>query len=218
MTRMVTLGEIATVQQGISRSGRGAGAREGPWQVQLATASAIQADRLLLDQLETVALEYNSRTERYLLRHGDLLVTARSTSARMALVPLEASRAVADASLLIVRSLDPLLPLGPYLWWYFTSYAGRTQVEARMVGATILSLPARSLMEIELPLPAEPQLELIAGLVVASEQAYAAALGAATLRRTIFRDRIIDDLHEGRPGGIVGAHGVRPRAGVRPTP
>jgi hypothetical protein len=209
VARMVTLGKIATVQQGMSRSGRSAGAREGSWQIRLATASDIQNDRLVLDELETIAIEHNPRTERYLLQSGDVLVTARSTKAKMALVPPSATRVVADAGLLLVRGSFPFVPIGPYLWWYLTSLHGRAQVEQRMVGVAILSLSPRSLMEIELPLPTDTELDAIAELVDASERAFTAGVAAAELRRTLYRDQIIAQLRRAAPEGLATSLEVR---------
>jgi hypothetical protein len=192
MTRRVRLGDVASISQGMSSSGRAAGAREGDWAVRVASVGDIQDDRLRLDDLDERRIEQNVKTEKHLLRPDDVLVTARSSAFKAALVPPTVERTVADATLSVVRAHQ--LDLGPYLWWYLTAPPGRDPARAEMTGATVLSLPVARLAELLLPLPPLVELRRIAELVEASERAYAAAIDAARLRRTLFRDTIIAQL------------------------
>jgi hypothetical protein len=194
LVRLMRLGDVATVRQGISRHGRGAGARAGDWQVRVVTASDIQDDRLMLDGAATAGLEQSERAERYLVEPGDVLLTARSNSVKAALAPPAATRTLADAGLLIVRGSELFVPLGPYLWWYFTSATGRPRVRALMRGQTILSLSPFELAEMTVPLPPDDELYGIADLVEASEAAHVAAVEAAWLRRTVIRDAVVERL------------------------
>jgi restriction endonuclease S subunit len=194
MTRLVRLQEVASVRQGLGMSGRAAGSRSGSWLVKVVSIGAIQDDWLSFEQVQSIALERSSRTERHLLEPDDVLVTARSTVFKVALVPPSATRTLADSSLLVVR--PALHGLGPYLWWYLTSTSGRQQAEARMVGSTVLALTASALEDLELPLPEQEALYRIAELVEASEQAYRAAIEAARLRRGLVRDAVIARLSQ----------------------
>lgn len=193
MAKLVKLGEVAEIRQGLSTSGRGAGKRPGNWQVRVISVGSLQEDRLVPDGLETLTIEQNVKTEKHLLETDDLLVTARSTLLKAALVPPLPFRAVADATLLVLRPRAP--EMGPYLWWFLTSSYGRQLVQARMTGSTtLLSLTATNLGEVDVPLPAPHDLNLIAELVEASERAYGAAIEAARLRRTLFRDETVQRL------------------------
>jgi hypothetical protein len=192
MTKLVRFGDLASISQGMGLSGRAAGAREGDWEVRVASIGDIQDDRLRLADLDTRFIDQNVKTEKHLLRPDDVLVTARSSAFKAALVPPSVTRTVADATVSVVRSEDP--DLGPYLWWYLTSPAGREQAKARMTGATVLSLSGTSLAELAVPLPPRATLRHIAELVEASEQAYATAMEASRLRRTLFRDTIVGGL------------------------
>ena len=60
--------------------------------------------------------------------------------------------------------------------------------------ATIMSLSARSLGDVEVPVPSPRQLDIIVRLVEASEAAYAATVKAVRLRRQTLRNAIIDDV------------------------
>jgi hypothetical protein len=192
---IVRLGAIATVSQGMSRSGRGAGARPGGWRVRAVSSGDIQGERLLLDRAEPIAIEQNDRTLKHLLRPADLVVAARSTGFKAALVPASVERTVADASLNVVRAEDPSLT--SYLWWYLTYPPLRAKMQALMVGGTVQSLPAHALADFELPLPAPRDLDRIADLVEVAERAYAAGIEAAELRRSIARDAAIGRLVPG---------------------
>ena len=75
-----------------------------------------------------------------------------------------------------------------------------------MVTATITSLAASSIGDIEAPLPTPHELKTVDNLVEASEQVYTAAIEAARLRRETVRDSVIGDIVSGKkrrqsPGG-----------------
>jgi hypothetical protein len=123
-----------------------------------------------------------------------VLVTARSTLVKAALVPPLVESTAADATLLVIRREDRFPDLGPYLWWHLTSRVGRDRLQARMTGSTVLALSATSLAKLEVPIPDARTMRLVADLVVASERAYGSAVEAARLRRAMFRDGIVDDL------------------------
>ena len=92
------------------------------------------------------------RAERHLLRPFDLLVTARTGSVQVALVPPEVSRTVAGITLLVVRAKQPETGMGHWLWYCLTSSQGRAQLAKLMtVSATLKSLSARNLGEISGP-------------------------------------------------------------------
>src|SRR5688572_4997554 len=107
MPPLVRLADIATITQGLNRSGQGAGARSGDWEVRLVSVGTIHDDRLRLDEAEAAAIEQNVKTQKYLLYPHDLLLTARSTLFKAAIVPPPPSPTVADATLFIVRPHDP---------------------------------------------------------------------------------------------------------------
>ncbi|HEY7065936.1 MAG TPA: hypothetical protein VII06_30970 [Chloroflexota bacterium] len=188
-TPLVRLAEVAHIAQGMGLTGRAAGAREGNWAVRVASVGDIQDDRLRVDALEARQIDRNVKTEKHLLQPDDVLVTARSSAYKAALVPPSETHTVADATLLVVRSKQP--DLGPYLWWYLTAPPGREQALARMTSVGVPALTAASLGELELPLPGPAELRHLTMLIETTEQAYAAAMEAAHLRRTLYRDAIV---------------------------
>lgn len=194
---MKSIAELANIHQGLSRAGHGAGARRGPWMLRIVESSDVRDDGWLdMDSLNEVGLVHSVHTEeRHLLRPFDLLVTARTGFVQIALVPPDVSRTVAGVTLLVVRAKQPESGMAHWLWYYLTSSMGRTQLARRMtVSATLKSLSARNLGEVQVPVPSPRDLDTVARLVEASEVAYASAVEAARLRRETLRDSVIDEI------------------------
>ena len=148
-----------------------------------------------LDGLRQVSVARGGRTERHLLRPYDVLVTARAGSTRVVLVPPSVSRTVAGATLLVVRPIDPGSGMGHYLWYYLTSSHGIAALEARVTtSATMRALSVRDLGEIGIPIPLPQELDQVATLVEASEEAFLTAMEAVRLRRATIRDSVIGEI------------------------
>lgn len=164
--------------------------------LRIVESSAVGDDGWLdIDGLREIGLGHGVRTERHLLRPFDLLVTARTGSVQIALVPPDVSRTVAGVTLLVVRVKQPELGMAHWLWYYLTSFIGRTQLTRRtMASATFKSLSARNLGEVQVPVPSPRDLDTIARLMEASEAAYASAVKAVRLCREMLRDSVIDEI------------------------
>ena len=193
---MTLIVELADIYQGLARAGRGAGARPGAWILRIVESSDLHDGGWLdLHGLREVGVLQGVRTERHLLRPFDVLVTARSGSVQVALVPPDVSRTVAGVTLLVVRPKESETGMGHWLWYYLSSAHGRGQLAKRMtVTASLKSLSARSLGEIEVPVPTARELDAVARLVEASEAAYTEAVEAARLRREALRDAVIQEI------------------------
>ena len=63
-----------------------------------------------------------------------------------------------------------------------------------MTNVTIRSLSARDLGEIRLPIPTLRELDIVASLVEASEEAFSMAMEVASLRRATLRDSVIGEI------------------------
>ena len=104
-------------------------------------------------------------------------------------MPPDVSRTVAGITLLVVRPREPESGMGHWLWYFLTSTHGRAEMTKRMtVSATVTSLSASNLGEIEVLVPFQHDLTMLVRLVEASESAYTAAVEAARLRRESLRD------------------------------
>ena len=164
--------------------------------LRIVESSDLRDDRCpAIDSLREIGVFQSVRTERHLLRPFDVLVTARSGTVQVALVPPDVSRTVAGVTLLVVRPHEPESGMGHWLWYFLTSTRGRAQLARRMtVTATLKSLSARSLGEVSVPVPTYQGLDKLAALVEASEEAYTASVEAARLRRETVRDAVVEEI------------------------
>ena len=193
---MMCIASVADVYQGLGRAGHGAGSRRGDWMLRVVESGDLREDGWLEpDGLREVGVVRNARTERHLLRPFDVLVTARAGTLQVALVSPGVSRTVAGITLLVVRPHAPESGMGHWLWYFLTSSQGRTQLTKRLVvSATVTTLSARSLGEVEIPVPTNRELDAVARLVEASEEAYSSAVESARLRREALRDSVIHEI------------------------
>ena len=193
---MIAIETLGDVYQGLARAGRGAGARAGDWKLRIVESSDLHDDGWLdMEGLREVSVVQGVRTERHLLRPFDVLVTARSGSVQVALVPPSVSRTVAGITLLVVRPKAPESGMGHWLWYFLTSAYGREQLAKRVtVTSTLRSLSAKSLGDIEVPVPSAHELDAVARLVEASEAAYTESVEVARLRRETLRDSLVNEI------------------------
>ena len=191
---MPSIIDIAEVYQGLARSGRGAGTRRGQWPLHLVESSHVQEDGWLnLCDLREIELVRSRRTERHLLRPFDVLITARTGTIQLALVPPQVSTTVAGVTLLVVRPNSPECGMGHFLWYYLTSSHGRSELIKRLsTNKTITTLSASAVGEVVIPMPSPHQLSQVVRLVEYSEEAYASAIKASVIRRGTIRDSIIE--------------------------
>ena len=150
---------------------------------------------LKIEHLKEVGIVQGVRTERHLLRPFDVLVTARTGRTQVALVPPHVSRTVAGVTLLVARPRQPESGMGHWLYYFLASAYGQVQLAKRItVNETSLSLSAKSLGEVEVPVPSVPRLNLMARLIESTEAAYDSEVRTARLRREVLRNAIIEDI------------------------
>ena len=193
---MAVLYSIADVYQGLSRTRLDPTAQSQGWMLSMIESGAIRDDGWLdVAGLQDVGTASRLLVERHVLRPYDVLVTARTGIIKVALVPPNVVQIVAGITLLVVRPDESGLGFGHWIWYYLTSTQGREQLSRRMtINATTTSLSARSVADIEIPIPSLRELDAVAHLVEASEAAYTEAMNAARLRRETVRDSVIEDI------------------------
>lgn len=130
---------------------------------------------------------------RYRVLAGDLLLSARSTSLKVAIVPPELDGAVINSTLLGVRSLPRLKPA--ILAAYMLSGEGQSALEAAcQSGSVQMNLTASALSKLEVPVPTPEQQQELAELLIASDAAYQSAVAAAESRRRVVAQLVTDKL------------------------
>ena len=110
-------------------------------------------------------------------------------------MPPSVSRTVAASTLLVVRAHTPEVGTAQFLWYYLTSKRGRAALEGHVrIGASIPSLSASALADIDVPLPSARELHRFADLIEESEQAYEAGVRSTQLGREALRDAIMEQV------------------------
>ena len=200
---MQQLYAIADVLQGLSRTRLEPSRAEYGWALSMVESGDIRDDGwFTADGLREVSVPSRLLVERHTLRPYDVLLTARTSELKVALVPPSITHVVAGITILVVRPDEPGLGFGHWIWYYLTSAHGREQLTRRFTfNATTTSISARSVAEIEIPVPSLRELDGIARLVEASESAYTEAMNAARIRRETLRDSLIEDIRRRNAGG-----------------
>jgi len=131
---------------------------------------------------------------RHALQLGDVLVAARGSLPKVAWVTNSVGPAVATSNLLVVRARPGIRP--GVLLAYLRSDAGVADIRGISRSTSDqLSITARDLGDIEVPVPPAAEQASIHALVEASEIAYAAALTAAAQRRMAVQAIALNMLH-----------------------
>ena len=172
-------------------AGRAAGARPGDWPIRVIESANIIEDRVELDGLDEIKVKRDTWSERHLLRPFDILVTARSQSVKVALIPPAVSRTVASSTLLVVRAPDPGSGMAHFLSYYLTSTRGRAEVAARLTATSLPALSAKALGDVPVMAPPATELRRLADLIETAAVARAAAFEAVRVRQDVLRDAII---------------------------
>lgn len=175
---MVALADLAQITQGIQPVMRG----DPLPMINLRDVGASPLPPLT--QLERVAVQMTPRAERARVSDGEVLVAARGTQFRSALVPARTVGAIASANLLVVRLGNALLP--EVLLAFLRSPAGEQQLRACATSSTGgFLLTPKTLGAVQVHLPPMPIQQKLAAFARASDAVLAASERVLELRREL---------------------------------
>ena len=134
---------------------------------------------------------------KYQAAPGDVLISARSTSLKTAIVPETLAGKVVNATLLGVRCLPILEPRLLVAW--LNHPEGRAALEEVSQSATLqMNITVSGLNRLEIPvLPMNEQKRLVE-LLESADEAYAVSVHAAESRRQMARQVVVSQLLTGR--------------------
>jgi type I restriction enzyme M protein len=136
-----------------------------------------------LDQLDAISFPVTPQTARQRLLPADILVSARGTLMKCALVPRSHSGAVASANFIIIR-LAKNAVLRPELLWAFLRHpATQARVLSRVTSTAQPALNIRALGELLIPVPPQSIQSDLARLTLIAEEQYRCAVDCARLRQ-----------------------------------
>jgi len=187
------LGEIADVYVGVPtlQSDIREGGRSGNvLSVRALTGNGINPDELMQADLEKLHSQGRD-LDKYRAIAGDVLVSARSTILKTAIVPKELDGILINATLIGIRcrnALDPQLLLA-----YLRHPDGQAAVMSMAQSATTqMNITVSAVSKVRIPLPPVEEQRRIVEILDAAETAYSTAIEAAESRRAIARRIVFD--------------------------
>ena len=173
------IGDLATVFAGIptKSSDRQEIGRAG----NVLTVRSLTGAGVDLNQLECHEVASKS-VEQSRVRGGDLVLSARSTSLKMAVVPTELDGCLINTTLIGVRCLPHILPRLLMAW--LDGPEGQAALQAVSQSGTFqMNITVAGLNRILVPVPPMETQHQLVDLLMASDQAHQAAVQAAEDRR-----------------------------------
>lgn len=139
-------------------------------------------------------LELTGRlSEQQRVRAGDVLLSARSTRLAVAVVTPELEDVPFNATLIAIRCLPVLEPR--LLAAYVRHPEGVAAVMALAQSGTVqMNVTAKALRTLLVPVPPMAEQEGLVALLAAADDAYTAAVGAASVRRDIAQSIVMNRL------------------------
>jgi hypothetical protein len=158
----------------------------------LLTVRSLTGTEIDRHQLQILNVEERD-VEKYRVHTGDVLISARSTSLKTAIVPVELDGNLINATLIGVRCLPTLLPRLLVAW--LTGAEGQSCLEAvSQSGTHQMNITVAGLSRIPVPLPnLDVQRRLVQFLEVADE-AHHAAIAAAEDRHKLATQVVTNQL------------------------
>ena len=147
-----------------------------------------------IDRDQLVRVDLNARdVGKYQAKSGDLVLSARSTTLKMGVVPDELDGIIVNATLIGVRSMPALDPR--LLAAYLSHPDGLAALDAVAQSATIqMNLTVSAVSKLEVPVPRLDVQRQVVEMLTASDTAYASAIEAAHTRRRLARRVAFDHI------------------------
>lgn len=147
-----------------------------------------------IDRDQLVHVELNPRdVAKYHAKAGDLVLSARSTSLKMGIVPEELDGVVVNATLMAVRPssrLDARL-----LAAYLSHPEGNAALAAIAQSGTIqMNLTVNAVSKLEIPLPPIEVQRQMADILASADTAYESAVEAARARKSLATEVVMAQL------------------------
>jgi len=149
------------------------------------------------DEVEQVGIGEPLRLAPYEIHEGDVVVAARGTQLKVALIPGDLAGAILGATLIAIRPVSEVQP--EVVLAYLRGTSGQSALAARLRSATgQVALTARDVGEIQIPLPPADLQQIIVRAVRTAGEFAAASREAVALRERVLDDVVHRILVEGR--------------------
>lgn len=139
-------------------------------------------DTDLLQFTGVIRVALPARSDRHLLRAGDLLLRSRGRSNGVALVPDNPPAAILAAPMVRIRP-DTSRVMPSYLHWYLNSPAGQAHIVGLAEGTSVMMISVEKIKDLEVPLPALPRQAAIAEVAQMAQREHQLLSEIARLRQ-----------------------------------
>ena len=136
-----------SIYRGMNISNRSV--EEGHGEYKVIKLSDVQNGEINLEQLTEVTLKRKSKVEMYLVQPGDVVISNRGTSIKIAVVPENEGNILLSHNFLGVRCIDKLNPY--FLKAYLESPVGEYLLARQQIGTAILTINPKDLKDILVP-------------------------------------------------------------------
>ncbi|WP_255906719.1 N-6 DNA methylase [Priestia aryabhattai] len=154
--------------------------------------SDVQNGEVLIDQLTSYSITNNARIDSYKVREGDVIVSSRGTSIKIAVIPKHEGDILLSSNFLGIRlgkNLDP-----HYLKGYLESPVGQFLLASKQIGTAVATLNPNDLKEIKVPVLSAEQQQTIGKALVEAKQSYEQMIKAAEEERKRASWRLYEDM------------------------
>ncbi|MEQ6390819.1 N-6 DNA methylase [Bacillaceae bacterium S4-13-58] len=152
------------IYRGLNISAKSVDEVEGAGDFKVIKLSDVQGGEILIDELTSVSLKRNSRVDKYLVQEGDVIVSNRGSSIKIAVVPENAGDILLSHNFLGIRCENNIDPY--YLKAYLESPLGMFHLTSSQTGTNILTINPKNLEDIPIKVIAlDKQREIGEGFV-----------------------------------------------------
>lgn len=190
LSRTRPLQSLATLYRGINILPREIEEGEGIYRI--IRVSDVQGGELQLDKLELCEILTNARTDSYLVQAGDVIISSRGSSIKIAVIPPHVGKLLLSQNFIGIRPKGQLDPF--FLKAYLESPVGQFLLAGMQVGTTITTISPKNLGELPVPqldLDAQHQ---IGRSVQESQEQYQQALQEAELKKQEALQRVYQQM------------------------
>src|SRR5699024_6861744 len=168
----VKLDQVAKMYRGLNIPSSSFEETEGPFKV--LKLSDVQDGQIQVDQLASGKLLRDSKVERYLVEAGDVIISNRGASIKIAVIPKTDERILLTHNFIGLRLADKVNP--HYVKGYLESPLGQFLLHQIQNGTAVLTINAKDLASIDIVLPAPEEQDKIAAQFAKMEAEYEARL------------------------------------------
>lgn len=154
--RKETIGRVAEIFRGKSVTKKEPAGNIGV--VNISNIGEYDIDYSCLDHIQ----EEERKVTNYLLREGDVLLSARGTVIRTAVFHRQSFPCIASSNLIVIRP-DPKLLDSVYLKIFLDSPVGNKIINGTQQGVAVMNISYKDLRVLEVPVPPLSQQQIVAG-------------------------------------------------------